>query len=177
MRFFYIGHLLGSIIYGTGLVDASAIPTRLSEKRSVNSTGNTDVELRKIDWSISKGGLDASRDVILAASSSTSAIDIVLSLVRRDSSKNSCAPITASGQSNNGKQKYNFKYWVTTTGNNCDTTAQVKTVTAALDGAWNQVHNDKYNWACIQLSHGGTWHGHLAVATTGSRKSVNTMCN
>ncbi|KAJ5279098.1 hypothetical protein N7478_004470 [Penicillium angulare] len=177
MRLSYIGHLLSFISYGTVLVDAIAIPARMSKTTSVNSTNSTHVELRKIDWSVSKGGLDASRDVILAASSSVPAIATVLGLVRKDNAKNSCAPIKASGESNNGQQKYNFKYWVTTTGKNCDTTAETKTVAAALDGAWNQVHKDKYNWACIKLSHGGTWHGHLAVATIGSRKNINTMCN
>ncbi|KAJ6003135.1 hypothetical protein N7451_005682 [Penicillium sp. IBT 35674x] len=75
------------------------------------------------------------------------------------------------------KLNYYFKYWVTTTGKNCDTTAQTKIVSAALDDAWDDAHKRNYDYACLDFSHGGTWHGHLAMATVDSSVDVNTMCN
>ncbi|KAJ6095299.1 hypothetical protein N7486_006045 [Penicillium sp. IBT 16267x] len=124
-----------------------------------------------------RGGLKVTRDVIVVAAGATSAIAAVVTWVQSDSSKNSCSSIGESGQSDNGQQKNNFKYWVTTTGKNCDTTAQTKTVATALDDAWDDVHKRNYNYACIDMSHGGTWHGHLAMATVQSGQDVNTMCN
>lgn len=182
MRIPSLGYILACVSLGAGIAQSSAIPNEVKDEgsaysvRSVDSTDSTDAALRRIDFKITRGGLEAARDVILVASSATSAIAAVVGWVQRDSSANSCAPIGGSGQSDRGEQKYHFKYWVTTTGKNCDTTAQTKTVAAALDDAWDQVHKYKYNWACIELSHGGTWHGHLAVATVGSGKNVDTMC-
>jgi len=158
---------------GEELTDASSnSPTVSSDNPTVSA-----VSFRKIDWKIVRGGLAISRDVIVVATGCTVAIGTILGWVQADSHKNSCAAITASGESDNGKQKYHFKYWVTTSGKNCDTTAQTKTVAAALDDAWDQVHDRGLDWACIQFSHGGTWEGHLAVATYGSGKNVNNMCN
>ncbi|KAE8412089.1 hypothetical protein BDV36DRAFT_301248 [Aspergillus pseudocaelatus] len=186
MRISSLGYILACVSLGAGIAHSSAIPNEVKDEvptysirsvDSVDSTDSTDAALRRIDFKITRGGLEAARDVILVASGATSAIAAVVGWVQRDSSANSCAPIGGSGQSDKGEQKYHFKYWVTTTGKNCDTTAQTKTVAAALDDAWDQVHKYKYNWACIDLSHGGTWHGHLAVATVGSGKNVDTMCN
>lgn len=178
MRISSIGHLLACVSIGAGLAHSSAIPLDLKEERSVDQTDSTDAALTSINWQVVRGGLEVSRDVIVVAAGATSAIAAVVGWVQKDSAANSCSPIGGSGQSDNGAQKYNFKYWVTTTGKNCDTTAQTKTVAAALDDAWDQVHKYNYDWACIDLRHGsGTWHGHLAVATTGSGKDVNTMCN
>ncbi|KAI9742610.1 MAG: hypothetical protein M1818_003751 [Claussenomyces sp. TS43310] len=180
MRLSSIGYMLACVSYGAGLVHSGAIPSEVKEERSTDSidvTDSTDAALRQIDWKIVRGGLAVTRDVILVASGASSAIAEVVAWVQRDSSANSCAPQTANGQkSNDGSQSYNFQYWVTTTGKNCDTTAQTKTVAAALDDAWDQVHKEKYNWACISLSHGGTWHGHLAVATVESKEDVTKMC-
>lgn len=177
MRIPSIGHLLTCLSIGTSLAHASAIPNDLKEERSVDLADSPDEALREINWKVVKGGLKVTRDVIIVAAGASSAIAAVVGWVQRDSSQNSCSPIGGSGQSDNGAQKYNFKYWVTTTGKNCDTTAQTKTVAAALDDAWDQVHKYNYDWACIDLTHGGTWHGHLAVATTVSGQDVNTMCN
>ncbi|KAL2825045.1 hypothetical protein BDW59DRAFT_161994 [Aspergillus cavernicola] len=174
MRLPSIGCLLAFLACGTGLVDSSAIPKAVNEERSTDSD---DAALRRIDWKIVRGGLAVTRDVMLVSAGVTGAIVGLLSLVQRDSATNSCAPLGGSGQSDDGSQKYNFKYWVTTTGDNCDTTAQTKTVASALDDAWDEVHNYQYNWACVDLSHGGTWLGHIAVATTDSGKNVETMCN
>ncbi|KAJ5919249.1 hypothetical protein N7466_010192 [Penicillium verhagenii] len=177
MRVSSIGHLFACVSLGAGLAHSSAIPIDLKQERSVDVTDSSDAALTAINWKIVRGGLKVSRDVIVVAAGATSAIAAVVGWVQSDSSQNSCAKKGGSGQSDNGQQKYNFQYWVTTTGKNCDTTAQTKTVAAALDDAWDQVHKYNYDWACIDLTHGGTWHGHLAVATTGSGQDVSTMCN
>ncbi|KAJ5813592.1 uncharacterized protein N7503_000342 [Penicillium pulvis] len=177
MRAFAIGRLLVCVSIGAGLALSSAIPIGLKKERSVALTDSTDAAETAINWKVVRGGLKVTRDVIVVAAGATSAIAAVVVWIQSDSSKNTCSPISGSGQSDNGQQKYNFKYWVTTTGKNCDTTAQTKTVSAALDDAWDDVHKRNYDYACLDFSHGGTWHGHLAMATVDSGVDVNTMCN
>ncbi|KAJ5632652.1 hypothetical protein N7490_008991 [Penicillium lividum] len=177
MRVSSIARLLACVSLGAGIAYSSAIPIDMNEERSVDSTDVTPVEDLQINWQIVRGGLKVARDVIVVASGAGSFIATLVALIKTDSAKNSCTPQAGSGSSDSGGQKYNFKYWVTTTGKNCDTTAQAKTVAAALDNAWDQVHKNNYDWACLNFNHGGTWHGHLAVATTTSGQDVNTVCN
>lgn len=179
MRIPSIGSVLALICSGAIIFHASAIPDldMLKVKRDTTATDATDVSLRKIDWKLVKGGLSKVNKPLLTAATCTSAIFTVLSYYQRDNRANSCEPLWGSQGSDDGSQEINFYYYVTTTGKNCDSTAQLKTISLAIDDAWDDVHNKKYNYACIDLSHGGTWHGHLAVATTASGKDVNTMCS
>ncbi|KAJ5772414.1 hypothetical protein N7520_002943 [Penicillium odoratum] len=177
MRVSSIGRVLACVSLGAGIAYSSAIPIDMKEERSTESTDITPVDDLKINWAIVRGGLKVARDVIVVASGASSAIAAIVVWAKSDSAANSCAPKIGTGVSDNGGQKYNFKYWVTTTGKNCDTTAQTKTVAAAIDDSWDQVHKNNYDWACLDFGHGGTWHGHLAVATVGSGQDVNTMCN
>ncbi|KAH7385706.1 hypothetical protein BKA66DRAFT_403411, partial [Pyrenochaeta sp. MPI-SDFR-AT-0127] len=54
-------------------------------------------------------------------------------------------------------------YYATTTGSNCDTTAQKKTIRNALTKALYFALNTGTSAAIFEFDHGGTWNGHLQV--------------
>ncbi|KAL5001370.1 hypothetical protein BDV10DRAFT_182604 [Aspergillus recurvatus] len=131
---------------------------------------------RKIDWKTIKGGLKWSYKPFTLFLTATGVTFTIRSVVKRGSNQNSCEPIWASQQSDDGTQGINFYCYLTITGLNCDTTAQSKTIATAIEDAWNAATDKKYDYACIYLSHGGTWHGHPAIATTTSGVDVETLC-
>jgi hypothetical protein len=58
----------------------------------------------------------------------------------------------------------NWQFYVTTSGDNCDTTAQEKTLQNAVQRELEWMQKNKYDSACFKMSHGGTWEGHLSIA-------------
>lgn len=57
-----------------------------------------------------------------------------------------------------------ISYYTTTTGENCDTTAQTKTIRNAVTKGLQYAYDTGATASFIAMSHGGTWHGHMQVA-------------
>lgn len=73
------------------------------------------------------------------------------------------------------QNKMRFTY--TSSGRNCDTTAQQETIQGALDKAYrNYVHNDYNGIWCMDLTHGGNWVGYLLVGPDGPELWNNLSC-
>lgn len=63
-----------------------------------------------------------------------------------------------------------YRVYATTTGGNCESTAEVGTIQGALYN-WIQTeyeNGDLCGSQCVRLSHGGTWTGWLAISTSSS---------
>ncbi|KAL4778282.1 hypothetical protein BJX76DRAFT_362885 [Aspergillus varians] len=67
---------------------------------------------------------------------------------------------------------FKFKYY--TTGRNCDTTAQEKTIAGAIYKYFRSIHFNMCGTACLRMSHGGTWNGWLRL---GGYNNINDMYN
>ncbi|KAL2830825.1 hypothetical protein BDW59DRAFT_158265 [Aspergillus cavernicola] len=157
-------------------------------QRSTNSTNEIfteqgikdgaagDAALKGINFSIFKGGTKWMRYTFTSAITVTGLIFQIITYVKMSSNNNSCEPVQGSQFSDDGEQGINWYYYVTTSGANCDTTAESKTITEAIEKAWQEVSDRKYDYSCINLSHGGTWHGHLAIATKMSGVDVKNLC-
>ncbi|KAL3469679.1 hypothetical protein BJX99DRAFT_67653 [Aspergillus californicus] len=190
MRVPFGKYIVAFLTISVGVSNASPLrePLKL-DQRSTNGTNEIfteqdikdgaagDAALRGINFSIFKGGTKRKYKTLMAAIGATTLIFQIIATVKSSSNKNSCEPISASQFSDNGETGVNWYYYVTTTGENCDTTAESKTITEAIERAWNEVAERKYDYACINLSHSGTWHGHLAIATTMSGVNVKTLCS
>jgi hypothetical protein len=59
-------------------------------------------------------------------------------------------------------------YRVYATGRNCDTTAQLGTISGAIDKYLRDVNKNVCGTHCIQLTHGGTWTGYVVLAPSGT---------
>lgn len=57
-----------------------------------------------------------------------------------------------------------FSYYTTTTGSNCDTTAEKKTIKNAVEKGLSHALDVGAKSALFAFSHGGTWNGHLQMA-------------
>ncbi|KAL4961609.1 uncharacterized protein BDV14DRAFT_203643 [Aspergillus stella-maris] len=183
-------YLLAVLAISAGLSDANPLlrDTKMQfERRATNGTeGYTEQEIkdgltggaasRGIDWKIVKGGLSKMREPLNAVTGCVSAVFAVMAFVQLSSNRNSCDPLQGSQYSDDGAQGINYYYYSSTTGSNCDTTAQAKTIADAVADAWDGIHDKEFDHACIDLSHGGTWTGHLAIATKKSGIDVSTFC-
>jgi hypothetical protein len=56
-----------------------------------------------------------------------------------------------------------FRYRYRATGNNCDTTAQRKTIDGAIKRHLDAANDQVCGTECWDMSHGGTWDGYLAI--------------
>ncbi|KAL4899610.1 hypothetical protein BDW74DRAFT_183567 [Aspergillus multicolor] len=167
-----IGHYVVALLtVSAGLSDA--VPTAGPMKFNARFTNGTDTIFTEQDI---KGGIEWSYKPLMAFATCTATAFAIMSYVKKDSEANSCAPLWGSQKSDDGTQAIDFYYYVTTTVENCDTTAQTKTIADAIEKVWDEVHDKKYDYACIELSHWGTWRGHLAIATKTSGVDVETLC-
>ncbi|KAH3668904.1 hypothetical protein OGAPHI_002659 [Ogataea philodendri] len=90
----------------------------------------------------------------------------IASWVKGSSTKSECKGFTYVLKDNN----YPNDYWIVggapwTTGNNCDTTASLNTITEALEESWKDVINRKMVGNCARLHNGGTWYTDVRVLT------------
>lgn len=64
-------------------------------------------------------------------------------------------------------------YHATTSGNNCDTTAQTKTIRNAVKKTLTHIADVGATGALIDMRHGGTWTGTLAIAEVWAGSECN----
>jgi len=90
------------------------------------------------------------------------------------SNKNVCDPGTGQGMvtEQNGPT-VGYLYRTTSTGKDCKTTAEVKTIAAAVAKCMNQANAMKATTVCCKFTHGGTWTGHLQLTSDTERWPAN----
>lgn len=58
-----------------------------------------------------------------------------------------------------------WKVWAD--GNNCDTTAQLNTISGAVQNYLRDSNKEVCGVHCVKLTHGGTWNGYITLAAPG----------
>ncbi|KAG2019251.1 hypothetical protein GB937_005164 [Aspergillus fischeri] len=100
--------------------------------------------------------------VIMTAGSAVTIYEFIASIMKAKSEPNLCA--LAYGTDSNGTHTEGYAYKATTTGSNCETTAEKKTLLSAMEKCANALHTKGAVWGCCTMHHGGTWHGHLRLS-------------
>ncbi|KAI4656308.1 hypothetical protein J4E93_001027 [Alternaria ventricosa] len=94
----------------------------------------------------------------------------VSNLMKAQSDANTCGVISGTVDG------VNYQYHAATTGKNCDTTAEVKTMKDAVSRGLEFMSTHNINQACFNMQHGGTWRGLLQLAS-GDRQIINGKCD
>ncbi|OAG16161.1 hypothetical protein CC77DRAFT_944697, partial [Alternaria alternata] len=94
----------------------------------------------------------------------------VSNLMKAQSEANTCGVISGTVDG------VNYQYHAATTGKNCDTTAETKTMNDAVARALEFMQTHNINQACFNMQHGGTWRGLLQLAS-GGRTIINGKCD
>jgi hypothetical protein len=61
-----------------------------------------------------------------------------------------------------------WRYYATGPGNECDTSAELRTIRGAIDAFLQDSVDGECKQVCLQMTHGGTWTGFLSVTPVGS---------
>ncbi|CAN9090176.1 unnamed protein product [Alternaria alternata] len=95
----------------------------------------------------------------------------VSNLMKAQSEANTCGVISGTVDG------VNYQYHAATTGKNCDTTAETKTMNDAVARALEFMQTHNINQACFNMQHGGTWRGLLQLANSSDRTIINGKCD
>ncbi|KAF9777489.1 hypothetical protein IL306_004417 [Fusarium sp. DS 682] len=100
---------------------------------------------------------------ILAAEAGINIYKFIADAIKSKSSHNSCSMTT--GTDSNGHVIEGYAYLATTSGHDCKTTAETKTILAAVKNCADWQHKHGAISGCCKFSHGGTWTGHLRLTS------------
>ncbi|KAH5999046.1 hypothetical protein HBI83_224740 [Parastagonospora nodorum] len=125
--------------------------------------------------------LEARTDIVVIAGMVTTGLTATLSIltianylaehIKYQSEIKSCSVISGNFED------AVWQYVATTSGNNCDTTAQTKTIKNAVQRELEWMERNRYTSACFKMDHGGTWEGHLKVSLAGVPLASDGKCN
>ena len=86
-------------------------------------------------------------------------------IMKNDSQKDTCGASYYSKVSSSGTLTHTETF-ISSKGPNCDTTAEVKTLLKAIQGCVDDLTTRNVSAGCCSFRHGGgTWRGHLKLAT------------
>jgi hypothetical protein len=88
--------------------------------------------------------------------------EFIAGIIKSKSEADSCT--LTYGTDISGEYYYGYAYKATTTGENCDTTAERKTILSAVEKCATTLHSKGAAVGCCTFHHGGTWHGHLQLS-------------
>lgn len=92
--------------------------------------------------------------------------------MKGQSDANSCSIVSGSA---NGA---NWQFQATTSGANCDTTSETKTLENAVEKQLNWMKSNRVDVACFRMKHGsGTWTGNLRISLDGKEIASTGQCN
>ncbi|KAL8990326.1 MAG: hypothetical protein Q9169_008147 [Polycauliona sp. 2 TL-2023] len=111
---------------------------------------------RKIDATCAI--VSTAADAVVAIANIPAIVHGIADLIKFLSDKRNCEVQTGSIAGTN----VNFEY--KTSGKNCDTTSQKKTIEAALHTCMETMREAHAEKMCCEFRHGGTWVGHVQVA-------------
>ncbi|KAJ5622881.1 hypothetical protein N7490_011486 [Penicillium lividum] len=102
-------------------------------------------------------------------------VDFVAGVMKTKSNSDSCT--VTKGTDTGDSETYGYAYRATTTGDNCDTTAELKTLISAVTTCFNNMNEHGCTLCCCQFDHGGTWRGNLQMsADPTSYPATDAVC-
>ncbi|KAF7158694.1 hypothetical protein CNMCM5623_003858 [Aspergillus felis] len=111
--------------------------------------------------------------VILAANAGLEIYEDIAAIIKSKSNQNSCSLVY--GIDSDGTYVEGYAYEATTSGENCDTTAEKKTILAAVEKCANKLNAQGAIRGCCTMNHGGTWTGHLRLTASPSLYPAHTV--
>ncbi|KAL4739910.1 hypothetical protein BDV11DRAFT_204773 [Aspergillus similis] len=111
--------------------------------------------------------------VILAANAGIEIYEDIAAIIKSKSNQNSCSLVY--GTDSDGTYVEGYAYEATTSGENCDTTAEEKTILAAVEKCANKLNAQGAIRGCCTMNHGGTWTGHLRLTASPSLYPAHTV--
>ncbi|KAF5246304.1 hypothetical protein FAUST_1421 [Fusarium austroamericanum] len=84
------------------------------------------------------------------------------------------AAVAGAGDSD-GHHVEGYAYQATTSGHDCKTTAERKTILAAVKKCADILHANGVINGCCKFSHGGTWTGHLRLTSQPSKYPAHSV--
>lgn len=157
MKPYYLLALLGC---------AYAQPTDLMIVRDTDSIESSDQAETPAEWVAAISSVASSiGTAVLAGAAAYGVYHQVATALHNDSQdKDKCGYTYITKANNNGIYMYT-EVAAGTTGKNCDTTAEEKTIEKAIDDCATFLHNHKAEAGCCTLRHGGgTWRGYVKLA-------------
>ncbi|KAJ5573577.1 uncharacterized protein N7459_008004 [Penicillium hispanicum] len=137
-----------------------------------NSTTENDL-VKRTSISVSKSNKKSGSTKFGNSNKCQTVILDIAQEIDAQSESNSCAAVTGRKTGFDGVT-YNYYYEASTSGSNCDTTAELKTIVSAIDDAWDDLGS--HSAACLTMSHGGTWQGNLGITAMQSDYPAQKMC-
>ncbi|RBQ65349.1 hypothetical protein FVER14953_12410 [Fusarium verticillioides] len=128
---------------------------------------------RHIDVTAWAGVVNAGGQVILAANAGIQIYQFISDVIKSKAEHNSCSMTI--GTDGNGHVVEGYAYLATTSGHDCKTTAETKTILAAIKNCADWQHKHGAITGCCVLSHGGTWKGHLRLTSQPSKFPAHTV--
>lgn len=110
---------------------------------------------------------------ILAAEAGLNIYKEISDMIKSKSNDNSCSMTT--GTDWNGHVVEGYAYLATTSGHDCKTTAETKTILAAVKDCANFQHRHGAISGCCKFSHGGTWTGYLRLTSQPSKYPAHAV--
>ncbi|KAJ5338991.1 hypothetical protein N7541_010964 [Penicillium brevicompactum] len=117
--------------------------------------------------------LSSATSTIIAAASALTIYEFIADVIKSKSNSNSCT--MTYGTDSDGTYFEGYAYEATTSGSNCDTTAEKKTILAAVEKCANRLHTYGAVRGCCTFSHGGTWTGHLRLTAEPLKYPVTSV--
>ncbi|OJJ98577.1 hypothetical protein ASPACDRAFT_122439 [Aspergillus aculeatus ATCC 16872] len=112
-------------------------------------------------------------EVIITAASAITIYEYIAGVIKSKSDANSCT-ITY-GVDSDGSHTEGYAYKASTTGSNCDTTAELKTIRSATEKCATTLSTMGAVRGCCTMTHGGTWEGHLRLSGDPTSYPVTTV--
>jgi hypothetical protein len=128
---------------------------------------------RQIDVSAWAGIVTAGGTVIVGAASGAEIYTFITDLIKSKANANSCSMTT--GTDSDGHLVEGYAYQATTSGHDCRTTAERKTILAAVKKCADWLHSHGAINGCCKFSHGGTWTGHLRLSSQPSKYPAHSI--
>jgi hypothetical protein len=101
-------------------------------------------------------------EIIRLAKDVVEIVEFVAGIMKTKSNSDSCT--STKGTDTGDGETYGYFYKASTTGENCDTTAELKTLKSAATKCFNKMHAAGCTLCCCKFDHGGTWRGHLQMS-------------
>ncbi|KAH6950839.1 hypothetical protein HG530_011525 [Fusarium avenaceum] len=142
-----------------GLVDASYV-SHFDTRRQIDVTA----------WA---GVVSAGGTVVIAANSALGIYSSIADMIKSKAKSNSCS--LATGTDSDAHRVEGYAYKATSSGHDCKTTAERKTILAAVKNCADWLHSHGAIWGCCKFSHGGTWTGHLRLTSQPSKYPAHAV--
>lgn len=126
-----------------------------------------------IDVTATAGIIGSGATVIIAANAALEIYKSITQIIKEKAEEKSCT--LTYGTEYDGVHYEGYAYEATSSSIKCGTTAEKKTILAAVKKCANTLHSQGAIRGCCKFSHGGTWRGHLRLTGNPSKFPAHSV--